>query len=927
MFWRRSRPKEAAVGETDDLAQLQKQFGITVVSDADVAAELLALSFLSGASSLTDEERLVLGSDSEDEDEEAEIMRALEMDDEMPCDVNGDPVGRRVEKKELCSVMDEVCKTARERNSREATDTTQEATRGHTAALVSNDDAKLKSLKVEAVMLKREGKIEQALAKLREANQLQQKIAAEEDQTSETKQEEVQCEDLPLEESMSNDDIEVTDEDMQNPEFLAQLAEMGLTSDTGISTDERTAHHSDVSQTLAALETQIHACKMKAVRLKRENRIADALACMREIKELEANYKALQSSQLLSTAAPSAVQKREILGDMGQVESSASVNSFPVLRVDSETVTLDEVHPGSSNDSMDDAKVTSLSKSQATCMAEALPSEVKDASASKPLLTESHMLQEDMVIRTAVADARCLRTAPSIDDNYLIDAFDEKYECEATNHLTSVTSGNPLRSAPFVPGGKSITLSAEYTRTVSSGRHPDGSPAQLQQARQTALLPKRKGDIQGALEAMRRAKQIQDVIDHKQQASLEIEQLLVDFGNKATSLAKGCLPANRNMASEWLSKRKRYESELEKLRLKRQNPLQPPPRYEVVKMSREVEFELPFVAEDQIRVSIKSVNGLSQAAGKSVFVKFCLNFPSGKSHEGQTAEFRISSKASFSADVCSDQKCFVFRLARSRGTMRLFGIKKAVFEVWSLATLFRNSELVARAYQELTPLLTCCEINTHIPFLGRSRKPCGGDIEIVLQVRRPLKEKEVRLETVEDLVIGDYPDPVTPVPERVPVPSLVVKQSPVGASGPIAKGLERTTDHRSTLPQRQPNPASIPVDDPHHLDLIVSYDVIDEELDRVGAKLPSSSERNAVEWGDRCDSLVLKKQLLEIEMQTGKLTLDAYVGRLRSRISDDRILIAELLALNRRSDAARVLRRIKIMQKEIEGTEDSSDDT
>ena len=105
---------------------------------------------------------------------------------------------------------------------------------------------------------------------------------------------------------------------------------------------------------------------------------------------------------------------------------------------------------------------------------------------------------------------------------------------------------------------------------------------------------------------------------------------------------------------------------------------------------------------------------------------------------------------------------------------------------------------------------------------------CGK--QIVLQVRRPLKEKEVRLETVEDLVISDYPDPVTPVPVRVPVPSVVVKQFLVGASGPIAKELEQTTDHQSTLPQRQPNSASIPLDDPHHLDLIVSYDVINEEV-------------------------------------------------------------------------------------------------
>lgn len=98
---------------------------------------------------------------------------------------------------------------------------------------------------------------------------------------------------------------------------------------------------------------------------------------------------------------------------------------------------------------------------------------------------------------------------------------------------------------------------------------------------------------------------------------------------------------------------------------------------------------------------MKSVNGLSQVAGKSAFVKFCLNFPSAASHEGQTAEFQISSNASFSTEIPSSHTSFDFKLARSRGTMRLFEIKKAVFEVWKPATLFRNPELVARAYHDL----------------------------------------------------------------------------------------------------------------------------------------------------------------------------------------------------------------------------------
>lgn len=77
----------------------------------------------------------------------------------------------------------------------------------------------------------------------------------------------------------------------------------------------------------------------------------------------------------------------------------------------------------------------------------------------------------------------------------------------------------------------------------------------------------------------------------------------------------------------------------------------------------------------------------------------------------------------------------------------------------------------------------------------------------------------------------------------------------------------------------------------------------------------------ASELRDRLDSLALKKQLLEIEMQTGKLTLEMYTTRLHARIADDRKLIANLMRLGRRSDAARVLHRVKIMEKELEGAD------
>ena len=81
---------------------------------------------------------------------------------------------------------------------------------------------------------------------------------------------------------------------------------------------------------------------------------------------------------------------------------------------------------------------------------------------------------------------------------------------------------------------------------------------------------------------------------------------------------------------------------------------------------------------------------------------------------------------------------------------------------------------------------------------------------------------------MEDLVIGDYPEPVTLFIEHVPVPNLVSQPPPLAnASGPIMKDQEQTN---ALLQESQLSSASMSVDDPHHLDLIVSYDVINEEV-------------------------------------------------------------------------------------------------
>lgn len=98
------------------------------------------------------------------------------------------------------------------------------------------------------------------------------------------------------------------------------------------------------------------------------------------------------------------------------------------------------------------------------------------------------------------------------------------------------------------------------------------------------------------------------------------------------------------------------------------------------------------------------------------------------------------------------------------------------------------------------------------------------------------------------------------------------------------------------------------------------------QLEKIEAKLPSLQGPAASELSDRFDSLSLKKQLLEIEMETGKLTLEMYVAKLHARIRDDRQLMTKLLRSNRRMDAARVLHRVKVMEKELVGADGGSAD-
>jgi tetratricopeptide (TPR) repeat protein len=579
MFWRRSRKEKEEVEETDDLAKLQKQFGITPIQDADVQAELQALLAAMGGSLSPKDESLELVGQDDDDDEEARILRELQLDGVALSD--DESASHRAES-ELRGVLQDAHDTARMSRRREELDMTPaQPQQNDDRAELQDREALVHALKVEAVELKRQGRIQEALAKFREAKQLQErgssgssglKTAVGVARTEENVQPSVEPAVVD-----GDHDVEVTDEDMQDPEFLAQLATMGLTEEKVEAGHTEPTRYHDIMQQLAALETQIHECKLQAVQLKRQNRIAEALSCMRKMKELEAERDELRSSSMISTPVP-VIQTLSVPQVTESVYHSTAANTSTVVRSNSG---VDENGFDDDSGSIEDVEVTAEDMNDP-----AFAQELQHLNGASTLPTEGASTELPPVPRvipdqvaaakTTLLASRSFRNAPSIDEDDLIDAFDDESDSEEeTNHLSSVMSSGSLRSGIRSLEMENSACSAEKkdTKAEMETNHIADLSAKLQKAKLTALSLKRKGDIQGALGSLRRAKQIENLIGLKQQAAgisgaassssvesayaakfQEVEQLLVDFGNRSMMAAKENMSVNREKASEWLSK-------------------------------------------------------------------------------------------------------------------------------------------------------------------------------------------------------------------------------------------------------------------------------------------------------------------------------------------------------------------------------------
>lgn len=232
--------------------------------------------------------------------------------------------------------------------------------------------------------------------------------------------------------------------------------------------------------------------------------------------------------------------------------------------------------------------------------------------------------------------------------------------------------------------------------------------------------------------------------------------------------------------------------------------------------------------------------------------------------------------------------------------------------------------VLGKAPISLQPLHSRCELEGTATLLESSgRRPTGGIVTYTVRIRSPMNGKpdqDVRKEKV--LVI----DGLVPKPKE--------GDAPAPAPAPASSSGRRSSASRKSSAASSPSAGSASAgaadgltatsgpDEANPVDDIVSNDVLEWELNSLDKAIAGGDSSEAT--ADRRGEVELKMQMLVMSVQTGALTMEAYVAQLKPAILAAKKRAQALNAIGNKSEAMRALQHSKIMTKEVAGVEGDS---
>lgn len=402
----------------------------------------------------------------------------------------------------------------------------------------------------------------------------------------------------------------------------------------------------------------------------------------------------------------------------------------------------------------------------------------------------------------------------------------------------------------------------------------------LPQKSETAIV---KSDLEYSAIISKMHAQINAITDE----TVRYKELATSKGNTVESGA-----AIKTRYKELLMKKKAYQKELG-LVIEAKNSGYPAPSYRLSHERITKEYFFPEIPTGQIMVHFRAGKDFVPPSGWDIATSYlCVDF-AYKGSDSQTFQSHVIKDSN---SPVFDWKCY-FQLPPKCG--RGFKFAKFSVSVFCPRTIFKDT-LLGQGDVKLADVLELAEFEKvlNVKIKGKTT----GQLDVCVRVRQPLQGRDLR---------------------KVDQEILIIEEFRTAASEPIhvAKDAEASGKHAAEVNSMPLDINQRYIDNPNHLELFVSFDVLSEEFKIVGNKISvhrCKDEPVPKIMEQVYNELQVKMMLLQRDVEEGVLSLEDYLKNVSKSVDVHLALLRILKSQSRVPEAKQVMKRYKIMKAEIE---------
>lgn len=395
----------------------------------------------------------------------------------------------------------------------------------------------------------------------------------------------------------------------------------------------------------------------------------------------------------------------------------------------------------------------------------------------------------------------------------------------------------------------------------------------------------------------------------------------------------------RTLASDQMRLYKQYTQELAVLQSRRSIPGVVPPlfRWETTQISTPVENT--HLAEDQIELIVNGAHDmevlLSSQSQRTISISYNMGIPRDNPITGKLPAVKY-----VDGEGCSWDFKIVLPFKRARSLHNLMERKKVTFEIVLHRGMFYGGDVtIGIASLPLAELLTKTAAGGHALPLTKDGKGrgIGGVLSAFAKLRTPVDGPEVRVTEDRRLTVAAWSDvvaapPYAPLVEGIgsvqPIEELkeestekkfvsdaLVKPSGGQQNSEVISTVASVDRFSKQLTEKELN-------DPFSVDLLQSNDVMDAELESIKADLAQCSDQDEqFNLNFRYELIERNLNILVMRVQNESLSLESYLDSIRERITRDQYMALHFKNSGETAVALKIMKRIKIMTEELKNAE------